>query len=307
MKKMKGKTRAIATAVAIAAMGGLLAAPAAAQTSKTPAAATQYRWVAGKGEGGMLLGVAGISSPQPVPAKFAKVPATTTPFTLQAGTGLPPSFYDWIRNNLQGARPIRATIVGTDDKGKEVSRVDLAGATISEVAFPVLERNGREAARITVKGNAAVYQPEPGTPAKLLSPPAPTPWHVSGYRLTLGKLDTRDIPRIKAFSLLAGKPLELVVFTNGATTDAFAKEAATEAAHKGPVGPKSPLDGMLELLASDGRTVLFTILLQGVSLSDVQAQKPAAGAGGAKGGPYTGEATVTARMVSFQYSPAATR
>jgi hypothetical protein len=128
---------------------------------------------------------------------------------------------------------------------------------------------------------------------------------LAGYRLSLGKVDGSGVEGIGAFTLKPNQPLKLVLHTRPPTTQELEKIAKPTKADpkaipgKGP-GLKAPgLEGRLELVASDGRTVLGTL-----TLHDVQVE-PAGPAKAAlpliKGAAGTVE--LTAQRVELAFTP----
>ena len=277
-----------ATTSIVMTLACALALPAAAQTGspaskaapKSPAMA--YALEMG-GKSAPLFGVQGLPGPEVI---------------LEAGSGLPQPFYEWVRGGLLGKfAPLPATLHGADASGQHGETVVLDKPKLVEVSFPALDAASRAAMRMDVKVQAtAQAEPTPKAPGAPRHPNS-TRWLAAGYRLTLGRLDTRHVARIAAFTLHPGTAAQIEVTTTGSTTDALAAIAPTPKRRlAAPVG-----EGTLEFLAADG-SVVATLVMQGVFLTDFYYGVPATPSA-AKPGVFG----VMAQRVDLTFTPAMSR
>lgn len=270
---MTTRTR-IARITAIAAV--LLAAPAYAQLKQGAAPIVlkmgneqgtllgfTYTWTGGK--------VAADQWDSPV----APPPAKAAPATLEfvASTGAPRTFYNWVAapfrgmNAPQGGDVVRRSPTGVQQVAQ------FSGAVVGEVDFPAFTAaKQKQEAEFTVRARgqwlsgAATKEAKVPMPVlektSLVASPV-----LSGYRLSLGSVQLAPIAGADPFTLKPLQPAKITLHTRPPTTEALQKLAMPPKT-KQPVGEtKAPgLEGRLELLGADGRTVFATIMLHGVRL-----------------------------------------
>ena len=293
---------AIARVASLALLAASIVAPGAARAAGQPRAPEapaqrEYRLEVG-GKSGPLLGVEAVRViTSPGTPKARAWPG----IVVRAATGLPAPFYDWVRGGLGGAgEPLAATLTERDERGVVLSRVQVRDAIVSEVAFPALDAASRAPAFMAVKARAAFAQEPPGAaaPARAASPRPESRWRASGFRFVLGPLDCREIAHVDAFTVAPGAPAQLAIAMRGTSAASFAKWLSVPGPHRLP-------KGRLELLASDGRTVLARLELHEVTVGDFRSTPRAPGGGGGPSG--NGEARLSVQRVAFTYSPAITR
>jgi len=291
----------IRTTASIAFMlAAALALPAGAQPGAATGAppkgpATVYSLeIAGKT--GVLLGAQGVSGPRgPATGAPKAPPAARTEITLEAGTGLPQAFYDWVGGALAGrAPPFAATLHGAEVSGGAGVTASLANPRLISISFAALDKTSQAPMRMDVRLQAAVSV-EPVKSPKLPKAAQATRWLASGYRLTLGGgLDAGQVTHIHAFTLAPGTGAQLELTVSGGAAGAFARMAPTPK-KRAAVGLD---DGQLELLGADGG-VIATLALHGLQLASFYYGPPLA-AGGAR----PGIVGLMAQRVDLKFAPA---
>jgi len=223
-------------------------------TLALPAAAAEplvYSLEAG-GKSGVLLGAEGIAA-SPVD------PNVRSEMTLHAGMGLPQPFYDWVSGALNGKPTgFATTIAAVEASGHAGQTITLSNARLVSVGFGAFDKSSQGTARMDVRLQAAAKS-EPAKSPKLPRVPAhevSTRWLASGFRLTLGKLDTSQVTHIGAFAMGAGTGAQLELTTSAASAPAFARIAPTPR-RRGTVELE---DGQLDLLDAQG-DVIATLAL----------------------------------------------
>ncbi len=251
------------------------------------------------GKSGALLGAQGLTGGMAARgAPDAKPSLGLSEITLTAGTGLPQAFYAWVSAALVGRpMPFAATVHGVGAAGRIGESASFASPRLISITLSALDQASRAPMRMDVRMQAAV-KVEPAKPTKA---PKPGPhaasgrWLVSGYRLTLGKIDASHVGRIGAITLSPGTGAQLELATSGATAEAFAHEAPT---------PKQraarPIDdGRLELVGADG-SPLATLELQGVQIVNLHYTGPAAAPAR---GPRPAMVTIFAKRAELKFAP----
>jgi hypothetical protein len=288
-----------ATSIAFTLGAALLALPAAAQTGSAAIGvapkgpALVYSLTAG-GKSGVLLGAEGLAaSPQ-------SEPNLRSEFALSAGTGLPQPFYDWVSAALVGKPvPFAATMEAVDASGRAGETITLANPRLIGIGLGAFDKASHAPTHMDVRLQAAV-KAEPAKSAKLPKVPAhevSARWLASGYRLTLGALDTSQVTHIGAFVMAPGTGAQLELTTSPATAQAFARTAPTPRQRAAvPID-----DGQLELIGADGN-VIATLALKGVQITSFSYAPPQAA-----GAPRPGVIGIMARLVDLRFAPAMVR
>src|SRR5215831_9131703 len=149
------------------------------------------------GKSGVLKGaqIQAGSAATGVPMDF-KLPASAlSDLTLTMGTGLPQRFYDWVSAAFVGKQmAFAATLHAVETTGRAGETIAIANPRLVGVAFGALDQASHAPMHMDVKLRAAV-KPEAAKSPTLpkAGSAASTRWLVSGYRLTLGKLDTGHV------------------------------------------------------------------------------------------------------------------
>lgn len=209
----------------------------------------------------------------------------TGPATANFGMGMGKPMYEWIRKSLKtGSCMQSGRFVTTSADNKVQSVLTFDDALLTSVTVPALDAASRAAGVFTVefdvgdtiekKGNGAVYMMPAAGRQKA--------WLVSNFRITLPGLACTRVKSVDAFTWRAsvtkddmsgrGVPVrrvqevtvpDLTLTISSADYDAW-HAAATAWFIDGKRGNANEIDGTIELLSSDLRTVLATIGLTGV-------------------------------------------
>ncbi len=124
--------------------------------------------------------------------------------SLNVGTGMGPSLYQWIKDTL-ARKPTRknGALVTTNAQMIETGRTAFYNALITEVTLPALDAGSKEAAYITVKITPEYTRPMPSPGAKASAPPSGKTekiWIPANFRLRIDGLEeaTARATRIEA-------------------------------------------------------------------------------------------------------------
>lgn len=193
--------------------------------------------------------------------------------------------WDWIKRAWT-AKPLAvdATFVHVDATLHEREKRELHRASITEIAFPVLDGASKEQAALTVTVSAerSIDAKASGKVAPPAKSTAQRRWLGSGFRLELGGLDTKGVSRIEGFTVRSAL---------GTAIDFPSLRVALPAVQVKPwqdwfdhfvlEGHNAGSDektGALALLAPD-RKELARITLQGVGIAKLARMPSAAEAG----------------------------
>jgi phage tail-like protein len=190
--------------------------------------------------------------------------------TMRAGTGMSKSFYNWVKDTLDGNGPRQSgeLSIGTANSR---SSLQFENALCAEVGFPALDAASKDAAKMTIKISPEYtrYSRTKGLPARL--PLRQKTWLPSNFRLSIDGLDTARVGKIEAIvikqSIAPGAKggLEptgvefpnLVVGLPEANSDTW-ESWLEDFVIKGNNGPQGERNGKLVYLAADG-TSLFSL------------------------------------------------
>jgi hypothetical protein len=208
----------------------------------------------------------GIGNRQPL----TKTGPETASFKLGAATTA--SVNEWLRVAIAGKGTGTNLQVDAADYNFNILTVTtLESAHVTRIDLPALDAAGKDPGWVQVQvesDRVKMTVPGGGLMARTTAMPAARdPWLTSGYRLTVGKLDSRGVTHIDPLAFRFGKTPAAVAFPDlqfvveGAAVEAYAKLAATNLkAGAGGVAP-TPLEARLEVLSTSGRTV-YTIDFQ---------------------------------------------
>lgn len=113
--------------------------------------------------------------------------------SLNVGTGMGPSLYQWIKDTLARKPPRKnGAVVTTNAQMSETGRTAFYNALITEVTLPALDAGSKDAAYITVNITPEYTRPMPSPGAKTSAPPSPKTekiWLPANFRLRIDGLD----------------------------------------------------------------------------------------------------------------------
>jgi len=124
--------------------------------------------------------------------------------SFQIGIVQSPPVNDWIKDSFDKQHSRRSgALLGCDSKFKEVSRRTFTNAVITEVGFPALDANSKEAGYLTVKCKPERIEYEQGNfhVVRGVYPENQKFWSPANFRLDIRGLDCSDITKIDAMVL----------------------------------------------------------------------------------------------------------
>jgi len=235
--------------------------------------------------------------------------------SFQCGTGMSNGLYDWIQTgfNLTNTTAGRkdGAIVFCDYDSYELSRLEWKFGMMSEVGMPALDAAGKDAAKMSIKfhpeitrrtmkqGSQATVQAFPVTAAKQKL------WTNQNFRLRINgyiglddgckkvnKIDAITVKqKITENSVGEGRDYEkvatsmeipnLVITMTESHSEIFYKWHE-DFVIKGNCTQEHEMTGILEYLANDTTTVLFTLNLVGLGIFKITPDKMEAGAEGVR-------------------------
>lgn len=220
--------------------------------------------------------------------------------TITCGTGMSQAFYQWIQDTLDRKFSRRnGAIVAADFNFKEISRLNFTEALLTEIGFPACDAASKDAAFMTVKWSPEfTQQVKPsGATVKGISTKAQKLWLPSNFRLTINGLETatQRVNKIEALVVkqkfteeqigdvrdFQKEPSHLE-FPNLVITFPESHAQAFYDWHEdfvinGNNGPAQEKGGMLEYLAPDLKTVLFTLEFFNLGIFKLAPEKIEAG------------------------------
>lgn len=218
--------------------------------------------------------------------------------TIQCGAGLSKTFYAWLSDTLDLKHSRKdGAVITADYSGKETTRLNFFHALVTEIGFPALDASSKDAAKLTVKFSPEYTRTAAGSGAAgaRIDMQKQKKWLPSNFRL---KIDGIDCTRVNKIAPLVLEQ-KVVADTVGETRDyqqvpalleipdlvvTFPESNAADFAAwhhdfvvQGNNGQNFEKNGTLELLASDSKTVLFTIGLFNLGIYKLAPEPAAAG------------------------------
>ena len=244
---------------------------------------------------GEQVGADGITTRYPGRQKFEDI-------TLQVGTAMSPTFWDWIRNSLDNNYQRKnGAVVAYDFDGKERSRRTFYDALISEVGFPTLDAKAKDPAYLMVKIAPERMEWEAGSDGATAPRSEPSKqklWVPSNFRFRIDGFSTemmKWVQKVDAFTLKQNiilnpigrelyvrKEVGRVEYPNLTfyVPETYGKpwiEYWKTFVGKGEHTSKNEHTAMIEYLSSDLTRVLMQIDFGGVGITGVTFDKHEAG------------------------------
>jgi len=217
--------------------------------------------------------------------------------TVNCGTSMSKSFYEWIQASIDHkVTRFDGAVITADFNHKEVARMNFFQALITEVGFPALDASSKDAAKMTVK-----FAPEyTRTVAKTggaikgeIGKGQQKKWLPSNFKLEIDGLTNacNHVNKIEQLTIkqkVVDHPVghlrdyqrepAHIEFPNLVITcaEAYADELYAwheEFVIKGNNDNSKEKTGMLQYLASDTKTALFTLEFQGLGIFKLTPEK----------------------------------
>lgn len=230
---------------------------------------------------------------------------------LEFGADMDKSFYNWIALALQGQHvSLNGAIVGADFNGNVVSRLEFQHALITEVTFPASDATSKDTARMSIvlSPEQTVLNRKASGKLSVKGPSTQKRWLSSSFRLSIDGLDTKRVTKIDALTIklprisvgddtqaclhcdlpLAPTRLDFphVVVTTGEPAESLYDWFETFVI-AGNNDDSQEKGGTLEYLATDLKTVLFTIKLRNLGIFELM--------------PVVGEGSSLPRLLAAMY------
>ena len=209
---------------------------------------------------------------------------------IEFGADMEKSFYNSISLALQGQQVrLSGAIVGADFQGTVRSRLEFQEALITEVTFPALDATSKDAAKMSI-----VLSPEHTVlnrkASGKLSPPSVKTqkrWLTANFRFAIDGIDTTRVSKVEALTVklpritfgeclhcdgVASGPTKVdfpdLVITTGEPADSLYDwfEAFVLDGNNDDASERS---GSIQYLASDLKTVLFTLNFKNLGIFDL--------------------------------------
>lgn len=208
---------------------------------------------------------------------------------LEFGADMNKSLYDWISAALQGQH-VRSSgaILGADFQGTVRSRLEFHDAQITEVTFPAIDATSKNSAKMSIVLSPQYTNLNRKAGGKLGAPTAKTQkkWLPANFRFSIDGLDTKKVSKVGALtvtlpritvgecrlceSVPVGAKVDFpnVVMTIGEPADQLYDwfEAFVIQGNNDDASEKG---GSLEYLASDMKTVLFTLKFSNLGIFEL--------------------------------------
>jgi hypothetical protein len=146
--------------------------------------------------------------------------ATGNDLTFKTSTQLNKSVYDWLQNfvsnNALLTKNLSLTTASYDYAA--LSRLDMAGAVITEVAFPALDPNSKDRGYITITVRAATARVSQGDGSSIRARVGveQKAWTLSDYRVEIAGAPNAHVSHVDAFVVKRGAPTAAnALSTNG--------------------------------------------------------------------------------------------
>ena len=202
--------------------------------------------------------------------------------SFRAHSGMGEPLWTWISAMLAGKPVYKSGAVHNLDSSLPGSNmIEFEDALISAVTFPAMDGSSKETAYLDVVITPTLTRLKPGKPKSTVGPKQKS-WLCSNFRLRLGDLPGGRVSKIDAFTIKQGvsepgdgltrtiEPTKLeypnlsitLSEADGAPWFAYLDSFVVQ----GRNGPDAELQGSIEYLAPDLRTVLAQISLSGMGL-----------------------------------------
>jgi hypothetical protein len=211
---------------------------------------------------------------------------------LEFGADMDKSFYNSIALALQGQLVrLNGAILGADFNNNVVSRLEFQDALITEVGFPAADAASKDVVRLSIvlSPDRTALNRKPSGKLNLKSTITQKKWLSSTFRLTIDGVDTKRVTKIDALTIklprlrfgdevaclhcenLSG-PAQVdfpdLVVTTGEPADSW-YDWFEGFVVQGNNDDSQEKGGTLEYLASDLKTVLFTIKFRNLGIFEL--------------------------------------
>jgi hypothetical protein len=125
------------------------------------------------------------------------------PFTIEAGMGMAPEFYEWITASFRDGYATRTgEFIACDLDYKAVRSREFVNAHIAGLTIPDLDASSREPAYMTIEIDPSLINYKPGYGGQVSSKTgaATTLWSASRFKVEIGDLPTSRVARVGAFT-----------------------------------------------------------------------------------------------------------
>ena len=212
---------------------------------------------------------------------------------LEFGPDMDKSFYNWISQALQG-QPVRlnGAIVAADFAGNVTSRLEFLHALITEVTFPAADATSKDTAHMSIvlSPDQTILNRKASGKLSVKNSGPQKRWLSSSFRLSIDGLDTKRVSKIDALTIklprasagdgsqacLHCDPLPAstkIDFPNLVVTTIEPADSFYEWFQKfvieGNNDDAQEKGGTLEYLATDLKTVLFTVKLRNLGVFEL--------------------------------------
>jgi hypothetical protein len=210
---------------------------------------------------------------------------------LEVGADMDKSFYNWIVQALQGQHvSLSGAILGADYNFNVISRLEFQRALITEVTFPALDATSKDTARLSIvlSPEQTVLNRKASGKLSVTSAKTQKKWLTSNFRLSIDGLDTTRVTKIDALTIKLPRsvpgnvecsscdnlpPPQKVDFPHVVVTTGVPAESFYDWFQgfviEGNNDDSKEKGGALEYLASDLKTVLFTIKLRNLGIFEL--------------------------------------
>jgi hypothetical protein len=212
---------------------------------------------------------------------------------LEFGADMDKSFYNWIVLALQGQHfSLNGAIVGVDFNGNVISRLEFQHAQITEVGFPALDAASKDTGRMSIvlSPDQTVLNRKASGKLSVKSSVNQKKWLTSSFRLSIDGLDTKKVSKIDALTVKIPRiyfgdgsevclhcdlPPDLtrldfphLVVTIGEPAESL-YDWFERFVIEGNNDDSQEKGGTLEYLATDLKTVLFTVKLRNLGIFEL--------------------------------------
>ncbi len=243
--------------------------------------------------------------------------------TLNAGTGMSPAFYNWVKESFSPKHSRKnGSVIVMDYDGKQSSALNFFNGLVTEIGMPALDGASKDPARIHV-----TFAPEytrriagnGGVVASHETHQNAKKWLANGFRLKIDNLDVTRVSKIEALTIrqsVSANPVgeqrdyqkepgnlevpNLVITFPEAYAKAF-YDWHEDFIIKGNNGQDKEKNGSLEYLSPSGGTY-FTLTFKNIGISRLETVDPGAGAEGVR----KVKATLYVEQMSFDYTKEST-
>ena len=200
-------------------------------------------------------------------------------FVMHAGSSAPPALYRWLAGSLDNtAPPLEGAVFASVPAMGTFEALEFSQGRLTEIVFPAVDVASRDAVQMALHVDAGSMYRRPSGAAKLPQAPSGARWPASKFRVTMGKVDPKDVVHVDAFALRPNQPARLKLMV-------LARNPAVRRALEEARGAPQPL--RLDWLAGDGKTVLATLELPNAHMVSLMA--PSAASASKAGAQFTVE------------------